>query len=92
MNDRIVAALATVSPGEARAVIEALAQWVENEQTRDDGGGPSPYLSDAEALLERLNGARATTYEPLPVSLLGRPRAVQMVEGFWGDGSEGLGA
>jgi hypothetical protein len=51
--------LRTVTTDEADSLLEALACWVENEQTRTDDGTVSKLLPPAEAILERLNAARA---------------------------------
>mgnify|MGYP001579189296 CR=1 FL=1 len=54
-TDPIVAALASASPAEARAIMEAMAGWVENQQD----GENDPLFAAGEAILERLNAARA---------------------------------
>lgn len=57
-SDPIVTALCSASPKEARAALEALAAFVENELADGDGdGNVSPHLEAAESLLERLNVA-----------------------------------
>jgi hypothetical protein len=65
MSDVIVNVLRTVTPEEARAILEALDQFVENGEEEEllasEDGRPAPeHLNAARAILERLNGARAS--------------------------------
>lgn len=57
--DYLVAVLATAKPAEARVVLEALDGWVENALADEPEGLDPKQLAAGEALLERLNLARA---------------------------------
>jgi len=58
--DPLVRVLRKVTPGQARALLEAVAGWVENEQAdADPAARPHPMLADAETILGEMNAARA---------------------------------